>query len=126
MSIWIRKLQEAEQSKLQLTIGMHVERKRLAGVKEAVDLVGKAAGLPAAERRGVEAALVSASVRNEAHLSACPCSSTQASIQAELGELEEEMVQRQEETVKLMQIDVIDLISRINEILDEIRYWDSS
>jgi len=28
-----------------------VERKRLAGVHEAVDLVGKAAGLPAVERR---------------------------------------------------------------------------
>jgi len=42
-----------------------------------------------------------------------------------LVELEEELVQRQEEMVKLMQVDLDKLVAEINETLDEIRYWDS-
>ncbi len=52
---------------------------------------------------------------------ACSC----ASIQDELAELEEEMVQRQKEVVKLMQGDLDKLVANINDILDEIRYWGS-
>ena len=53
----------------------------------------------------------------------CDCSC--ASIQTELRELEQEMTQRQEDTVKLMQTDLDKLVADINETLDEIRYWGS-
>jgi hypothetical protein len=48
-----------------------------------------------------------------------------ASIQKELRELEQEMTQRQEDPVKLMQTDLDKLVADINETLDEIRYWGS-
>lgn len=51
----------------------------------------------------------------------CSC----ASIQKELRELEQEMTQRQEDPVKLMQTDLDKLVADINETLDEIRYWGS-
>mmetsp|Transcript_72630 Transcript_72630/g.151679 ORF Transcript_72630/g.151679 Transcript_72630/m.151679 type:complete len:191 (+) Transcript_72630:56-628(+) len=105
LSGWIRKLQDAEKDKLYLTVASHIERKRLAKMKLAAELVAK------------NAAEQGTHVCGHAHTH----ESEGTTADQELNDLALEVHGEQVDT---MHKDINIMIEKINEILDEIRYWE--
>uniref|UniRef100_A0A7S0EKE9 Uncharacterized protein n=1 Tax=Hanusia phi TaxID=3032 RepID=A0A7S0EKE9_9CRYP len=97
----IRNIQDEEREHIRLVIALQVERKRLEMLRQTADKTGKCH-----------------QKHNDEH--GCECG---AKLEEEIEDLKE-LISIQEDKVKWMKQQNADNESKINEYLDEVRYWE--